>query len=53
MGLGTKLRILVHISNALRFLDQREITHIDLSPNNIIVISECMIKIIDFGEAYC
>lgn len=53
MGPITKLRLLMHLSNALRFLDQKEITHVDLSPNNILVVGDCMIKIIDFGEAYC
>jgi len=42
----------MHLSNALRFLDKKNIAHIDLSPNNILIINDFMVKIIDFGEAY-
>ena len=48
----SKLRLLVHISNSLRFLEQHQVSHIDLSPNNLMVVDDFMIKIIDFGEAY-
>jgi serine/threonine protein kinase len=49
---SAKLHILTHISNALRFLSERGIAHLDLSPNNIIVVKDFLIKLIDFGEAY-
>ncbi len=39
----------MHLTNALRFLENKEITHIDLSPNNIIIIDDFMVKVIDFG----
>lgn len=42
----------MHLSNALRFLDKKQIAHIDLSPNNILIVNEYMVKIIDFGESY-
>ena len=45
----SKLRLLVHISNCIRFLEKHEVSHIDLSPNNLMVVSDFMIKIIDFG----
>lgn len=49
---SSKMHIISHLSNALRFLDQYEIAHLDLSPSNVIVVKDFLIKIIDFGEAY-
>ena len=47
-----KLHILTHLSNALRFLNEHSIAHLDLSPNNIMVVKDFLVKLIDFGEAY-
>ncbi len=46
---SSKLQILYHISNGLRFLSEYEVAHLDLSPNNIIVVKDLLVKIIDFG----
>jgi serine/threonine protein kinase len=47
-----KLHILTHLSNAIRFLHEKSIAHLDLSPSNILVVKDFLIKIVDFGEAY-
>ena len=50
--LESKLTILTHISNALRFLNYYKIVHMDLNPNNVLINDEYLPKIIDFGESY-
>ncbi len=52
-GMNSKLKILVHLSNALRFLDKHSVVHVDLSPGNVMVVDDLSVKLIDFGEAYC
>ena len=49
LSITSKLRILMHLTNALRFLEKKGITHIDLSPNNVIIVDDYMVKVIDFG----
>lgn len=45
---GSRLALAWHIANALCFLENCEIAHLDLSPSNIIVFREIP-RIIDFG----
>lgn len=52
LGLLSKLTILIHISNSLRFLHYYKVVHMDLNPNNILVNEEYLTKLIDFGESY-
>jgi serine/threonine protein kinase len=47
--LATRLFILSHIANAIRFLEEYHIAHLDLTPSNIIVDSNKLIRFIDFG----
>lgn len=49
---SAKLHILSHLSNAIRFLESYQVAHLDLTPSNIIVVKDFLIKLIDFGEAY-
>lgn len=53
MSVHTKIFIMAGIVNGLRFLRNHNITHMDLTPKNILITSGLMPKIIDFGEAYC
>lgn len=48
----SKLQILSHLTNAIRFLERYRIAHLDLSPANIIVNRDFSVKVIDFGEAF-
>lgn len=53
LSLKTKLIILSHIAQGLRFLSNYKIVHMDLKPNNVLVmLKEGLVKIIDFSEAY-
>lgn len=52
MQLRTKIIMISNIANGLRFLDKKEIAHMDLNMNNILVLPSLLVKIIDFGEAY-
>lgn len=49
MGSSSRCYLLYHLTNGLRFLSGKAITHLDLNPNNILVTSEMGIKIVDFG----
>lgn len=44
--------MLRNLANGLRFISNYKIIHLDLKPNNIIVVSDLMTKIIDFSESY-
>jgi eukaryotic-like serine/threonine-protein kinase len=50
--LSGKLHILSHLSNAIRFLEEHEIAHLDLTPSNVMVCRDYLVKLVDFGEAY-
>jgi serine/threonine protein kinase len=52
LSLDSKLHMLAHISNGLRFLTYYKIVHLDLNPSNVLVYDGYLPKIIDFGEAY-
>jgi len=49
ISLSTKINLVGHISNAIRFLEDYNIAHLDLSSVNILVVRDNLIKIIDFG----
>ena len=49
LSLSGKINLAVHITNAIRFLEEYQITHLDLSSVNILVVKDNLIKIIDFG----
>ncbi len=51
-SLPSKLHLLMHLANALRFLESYDIAHLDISPNNIVIAMDGLPRIIDFGEAY-
>jgi len=46
---SSNMHILIHISNAIRFLQKYDVAHLDLSPSNILVVKDNLIKLIDFG----
>lgn len=52
LSLDSKLHMLAHISNGLRFLTYYKIVHMDLNLSNVLVYDGYLPKIIDFGEAY-
>jgi len=50
LGLKTKLRIAIQIVEALEFIHQNEVIHMDIKPDNIIVnLEEDFLQVIDFG----
>lgn len=48
----SKMTLLAHLSNAVRFIEGYEVAHLDISPNNVLVGRDYVAKLIDFGEAY-
>ena len=48
----TKLVILYSLGQALRYLRDYKIVHLDLKPTNVMMYCNYFIKLIDFGEAY-
>ena len=49
---STYLYIMVNVMEALRFIGNHNIVHMDLSMKNILIYNNLMIKLIDFGESY-
>jgi serine/threonine protein kinase len=49
MSIETKLNLVFMIVQALRYLKNYEIVHLDCKPANIFVIKNQLIKLIDFG----
>lgn len=37
---------------AVRYLRDYEIVHLDLKPNNVMIFWNMLVKLIDFGESY-
>ena len=48
----TKIYLGYIIAQGLRYLQEYQITHLDLKPSNIMLFKRMMIKLIDFGESY-
>ncbi len=52
MSYHTKIFFGYIIAQALRYLQEYNIVHLDLKPPNIMLYKNMMVKLIDFGESY-
>jgi serine/threonine protein kinase len=49
LSLQTVTRLMEHTLKGLMFLKEKNIAHLDMKPNNIIVSSDLSAKLSDFG----
>lgn len=52
LSLNTKIYFILMIGQALRYLKEYKIAHLDLKPSNIMTHKRLILKLIDFGESY-
>lgn len=52
LSLNTKIYFVLMIGQALRYLKEYKIAHLDLKPSNIMTHKRLILKLIDFGESY-
>jgi eukaryotic-like serine/threonine-protein kinase len=51
LDVGYALRVTIQIANALQHATERGIVHRDIKPENIMITSQCVAKLVDFGLA--
>lgn len=52
LSFNSKLHILINLLQALRFIKDYKVVHMDLSPANLLVHPNLITSLIDFGESY-
>ena len=52
LSFHTKIYFSVILAQALRYLSEYHISHLDLKPSNIMLSKKLGLKLIDFGESY-
>lgn len=52
ISLNSKLYVLINLLQALRLIKDYGVVHMDLSPSNVLVNSNYIAQLIDFGQSY-
>lgn len=52
LSFSSKIYLLINILQALRLIKDYNVVHMDISPSNILVNSNYITQLIDFGESY-
>lgn len=52
MSYQSKIYLGYILAQGLRYLQEYQIAHLDLKPQNIMICKKMMVKLIDFGESY-
>ena len=52
LSIKTKLYVMTNAMQSLRLLHEKQVVHLDFTPNNILVCPSYLTKLIDFGESY-
>jgi tetratricopeptide (TPR) repeat protein len=51
LGISERLQIFLHVCDAVAYAHRNLVLHLDLKPSNILVTSEGMVKLLDFGTS--
>ncbi len=51
LGLSDRLKLFLHVLEAVRFAHEKQVIHRDLKPSNILVTQSAQVRLLDFGVA--
>lgn len=52
LSFSSKIYVLINVLQALKLIKEYDVVHMDLSPGNVLISSNYISRLIDFGESY-